>query len=244
VKNEVLAYTVTYGDRLFLKDTIDKLRGTAGMWFDWSVYLGNGSVELMAHALAALHRSDRTGIQYLQDWECNRGQHHATREALALAKKNGYKWLLRLDDDLTPRTKRWLKKMVTWLEELKKLAGDDKYRIVAAPKIIGLRNPLQATGVVEKGQKFTAELMPILGGACRIHSVEFLSEFEPMLYAPVGRMDPESIAQYTLEREGLLVRFPNIRMVHRTNELEAKDTPDAALLRRMGHYWCFLGEGV
>ena len=224
--DKVLAYTVSHGDRRFLRETVPALRGSAGMWFDWAVWLGRPSIDAAGDATALLHKPDRTGIQYLQQWPDNKGQHYATREALALAKAEGYKWLLRLDDDIMPKTKRWLKRMIYTLEELRKTVKDEHYRIVAAPKIIGLRNPLQACGEVSKGQHSTVELMSILGGACRLHPMELMEGYEPPAYGPVGRLDPESIADHVHNHDGFLVRLPNIRVVHRTNVLEAKDSEE------------------
>lgn len=241
-KTNILAYTVSYGDRNYLKETIPNMRGTAGVWFDWLVCLGSPSTQLSEDAQEALDHPQNRGIQYLQEWPENRGQHHATAFALNLAREQGYDWLLRIDDDLKAKTKRWLKKLISYTEELRKLAGDKKMRIVASPKIMGLKNPLQPVGIIElKGIKFNAEAMDILGGACRLHPVEFLKEFKPKLYAPLGRQDPQALGQYIVEQKGIMVRFPEIRMVHRTEELESKDSSEQEHLRMMGHYWPYLG---
>ena len=239
---KILAYTVSYGDRSFLEDTIPDMRGTAGVWFDWFVCLGAPSDNLKDIGEKALNHPKQRGIQYLQVWPENRGQHHATARALALAKTEGYEWLLRLDDDLKPKTKRWLKKMVANTLTLHKVTQDTKLRIISVPKILGLNNPLMPVGIIEKpGLGFKAEVMDILGGACRLHPMSFMQNFEPDLYAPVGRRDPQSIGQHVVDNQGVMVRYPEIRMVHRTDELEAQDSDEQKEMRMMGHYWPYLG---
>ena len=244
--SDVLAFTVSYGDRAFLTDAVKELRATAGCWFDWAVFLGAPSPALRASAEALLQHPEHTGIQALLCWPENRGQHHATQAALQLARESGYTWLLRLDDDIRPKTKRWLHKMLARLTDLKKVVGDEHYRLVAAPRLIGLRNQLQPIGTLDKGQAFPVELMDILGGACRLHPMAMMEGYEPPLLDPVGRGDPDTLSSYirTSTFGGLLVRFPDIRMIHATDKIEAQDSPEQARLRRMGQYWPYLGPGA
>jgi len=244
--SDIFAYTVSYGDRAYLKKTVTNMRGTAGVWFDWGVWLGAPSEGLQAEAQDLLEHPQRLGIQRLRIWPENRGQHHATKEALEYAREKGYKWLLRMDDDCQSKTKRWLKKMLAQLAALKLAAKDPQDRVIVAPKVVGLRHPLRATGYINLGQtvdgkEFQAEDMEVLGGVCRLHPVEFLKDYKPLLYAPAGREDPGSIAAYVREHEGLLIRFPGIRVVHRTDVLEANETENQGLMRKMSHYWPWLG---
>ena len=239
---KILAYTVSYGSRAFLKDLVPRMRGTSGVWFDWLVCIGNPNEELESTAQTHLHHPLNRGIQYLISWPENRGQHFATKAALKLARERDYTWLLRLDDDLKPKTKKWLKKLVDHTLAFRKAAGAKKHQIVASPKILGLRNPLEPLGVSTlKGLDFSIDVMDILGGACRLHRVEFLKDYEPPLQAPLGRKDPQHMAGYILENEGIMVRYPGIRMIHKTDEIEAKDTADQELQRKMGYYWPYLG---
>jgi hypothetical protein len=224
--------------------TAHEMRATAGCWFDWVVYGGDLSP---AYELELKGLLGGTGIQYLQEWPENRGQHHAFAAALKMARESGYTWLLRLDDDVLPKTKRWLKMMVTRLEEWKEVRTEDEhYRLIAAPRVMGLKNPLEPMGIADKGQKWPMEVMPGLGGVCRLHPVDLLGDFEPDLYAPRGRRDPEDLADYVEQKTmgGLLVRFPDIRVVHKTEDLEARDTPEQAEVRLMTRYWPWLGETV
>ena len=240
--SDILAYTCSHGSRDFLSASVPALRGTAGVWFDWSVYLGNPSDALRADAESLLHDERRLGIQHLTVWPENRGQHWATSAALRMARELGYPWLLRLDDDITPKTQRWLKKMLARLEKLKEITGDKYHRLVCGPRIMGLNNPIPAQGVIEKQQGFPVEVVPVLGGACRLHPVSLLENYEPSLYAPIGRGDPQSIAAYLADTMGgMAVRFPDIRMRHPTDELEAQDGEDGALVRKMARYYPYLG---
>src|SRR5437867_2667936 len=100
----VLAYTISHGSRRHLVKTVALMRGAAGMWFDWLVCLGAPSEDLTADAERLLNDPRKLGIQYLRVDDRNVGQHHFTRYALALARKEDYPWLLRLDDDVSPKT--------------------------------------------------------------------------------------------------------------------------------------------
>lgn len=237
--SEVLAFTPTYGERLNIVHTITDLRGSAGMWFDWGVWAGAPSQALQA----ALERllADRQ-LQFLQCWDENRGQHYATKEALELARALGYRWLLRLDDDVMHKTKRWLRKLVDRTEELRRIARDGRHRIIAAPRIIGLNHQPKVEGQIQLGQSFQVNLVELLGGVCRLHPVEFLANFEPDLFMPTGRGDPQSIGVHADRNEGLLAQYPDIRMIHKTDQLEEEDTPEMAHLRKMSRYWPWLGS--
>lgn len=239
--SDILAYTPTYGDRLNILATVPDLRGSAGCWFDWLVCAGAPSEPLRLAVDKLFEDSAKGGIQYLQVWEENRGQHHATSEALRLARAQGYNWLLRLDDDVLHKTKKWLKKMVERTQDLRRFAQDTEYRIVVGPRIIGLNNPPKIEGQVQVGQSFQASIVELLGGACRLHHIETLKGYAPDLYLPTGRGDPQSIAVQVQKVEGLLVQYPDIRMIHRTDHLEEEDSPTMKHRRKMSRYWPFLG---
>ena len=241
-RSEILAYTPTYGDRLNILATVPDLRGSAGVWFDWAVWAGAPSPALRAVLEKQLGDPGRVGIQYLQCWDENRGQHYVTAEALTLARTMGYKWLLRLDDDVLHKTKRWLKKILERTQELQRLAGDPIRRIVSGPRLIGLKHPPPSVGQVQAGQSFQANIVDVLGGACRLHPVDFLADFAPDLYAPTGRGDPEVVARHVNQNEGLLVQYPDIRLIHKTDQLEEEDTADMKHRRRMSRYWPWLGS--
>jgi len=236
---KILCFTPAYGSRSFISETVPAMRAAAGLWFDWHLYLGRPSPELRAAGEALLADSQRGGIQRLTIWPENRGQHHAFADALAIARAEGYEWLLRLDDDVKPKTARFLRKMIQQVETLRDLAKDTEHRFVFGPRVAGLKHPIAATGSIRLGQPFDAEVVPLLGGVCRLHPVAALEGFEPDIYRPVGRGDPETIAAFM---QGALVRFPGIRVMHNTRDLEALDSPEDAYLRKMGKYWAFLGR--
>lgn len=249
----VLAYTISHGTHSGLAPFVTAARATAGCWFDWAVWLGAPTSDLREEAEALLDHPGGLGIQHLTAWPENRGQHHALREALALARAHGYHWLLRLDPDLSFKTRGWLSAeakdkrgrlrlgMLERLEWMREHSGDSLYRIVAAPRVVGLRNPLLPIAMLQPvGQPFPAELMDVLGGACRLHPVSLLEGFEPDIYDPVNRGDPQQMALWVREHGGLLVRFPDIRVLHPTDELEAADTPEQADERLYAQWWPFL----
>lgn len=252
--DRILAFTPTYGNRRHIRETIAAMRATAGTWVDWLVVAGAPSLDLANDLQALLHDPAGHGIQYLKIFPENRGQHWATRVALEIARANSYPWLLRIDDDIQPKTKGWLRGslipdvrglprtgMLDRLEWLREASGDPEFRLVASPRVVGLNSPLEPSAVLEKpGQAFRAEMMPILGGACRLHPLRLLDGFEPDIYAPRGRTDPEQLGQHLLSRQGIYVRFPDITVRHPTDELESRDTLEESEQRQQGKVWPWL----
>jgi hypothetical protein len=240
--SDIFAFTPTYGSRRFLHDTVVEMRAKAGLWFDWGVWGGALSAEALSDAEALLNHPQKLGIQLLETWAENRGQHHATAAALAIARERGYDWLLRIDDDVLPRTEKWLKKIMERTAEMKKLSNDTRDHLVVAPRMCRLNNPLQPIGDMDLGQGYKVDVMGTLGGMVRLHPVSLLDEYEPPIFSPKGRRDPESITQYLEEHGGYQVRFPDIRIVHDTNKIEAEDDSYQRVCRTMGYYWPYLGS--
>lgn len=244
---KILAFTPTFNNRtaLFAR-TLSDMRATAGMWFDWHVYAGAPGEE-MRSSLERAVRDKR--IQRADMHPHNRGQHYAFAAALDTAREEGYDFLLRLDDDIQSKTKKWLAKMVERLMAIKEAANDNLFRFVAAPYIKGLRNQLQPIGTLEKNGGYSVEIMEILGGACRLHPMDLFRDFHPDLYAPLGRRDPETVAAFLnpefapwddASTRGYFIRFPDIRVIHRTDENEGHDSPLEAHARRMGYAWPYI----
>lgn len=242
----ILAWTPTYGSRKGLLQLVRAARSTAGIPFDWIVTQG---APAPAQADSAQRLLDNNEITNLVVWRENRGQHHGMVAALKMAREEGYTHLLRLDDDVTPNTRDWLRLFVEreeWLIGAWAGGGEDVAgKLVIGPRLLGLIRPPQPYGVVNlPGQKFRCEMMEVMGGACRLHPVSLFTGWTPDLYAPLGRKDPEQVRDLVTERGGLELRFPDVKFSHQTKELEAQDSPEEAITRRMGRVWCWLGEGV
>ena len=244
MSTKVLAYTVSHGDRPFLERCVREMRGSSGMWFDWLVCLGAPSQRLSREAQRLLDDPDGHGIQYLVQWPENRGQHHATKAALDYARKHGYAWLLRIDDDVQFKTRRWLKKMIERTTELRGLiqAGLSEKEhapdFVVSPTVLGLRHPVQSIGVLDKGQSFDVEVIPMAGGACRLMPMSLLRGYEAPIYAPMRRGDPQSIAEHAARRGAYHIRFRDVRVIHDTREIEKALGP--SLEQDMAGWWPFL----
>lgn len=245
--SDVLAYTVTYGDRPFLDRVVKGMRGSAGMWFDWMVCAGAPSAALRQVCTNLLHEPDASGIQYLQTWDENRGQHYATNAAMKLARERGYKWILRIDDDVEFKTKRWLKRMLKRNDELKRLINADLEKadkidniFVLCPTILRLKHPVIHIGVMEKGQTYDVEILPFSSGCLRLMPMHLMRTYVAPAYAPCGRGDPQSVADHIDAQGGLQLRFRDIRVIHDTVEVEKADSPQGAIQRIMGCYWPFL----
>ena len=252
--DKVLAFTTTYGTRNYLSTLVPDARATSGCWFDWLVVLGDPSPDLLSTATTLLNDPSHTGIQFLKTFPENRGQHWATKAALDLAREKHYDWLLRIDDDITFKTKGWLRGpltpdtrgrprmgMLDRAEWLKVSAGDPEFRFIYGPMVNGLKYPIPPIATLEKdGQPFRAQMVELLGGALRLHSMKMLWDYEPDLYAPRGRSDPQSLKSFIQNRQAAFIRFPDIRVNHPTEDLEACDSPDQAQIRDMSKVWPFL----
>lgn len=258
---KVLGFTPTYADAAEkFKKLIPEARGSSGKWFDWAVYAGETTPETVDVLRGHLRHPLGAGIQYLTVWPENRGQHHATLEALRLARALGYEWLLRIDDDVEFKTQRWLKKMLERLHELHRLqkantetliaragvegperermlAHASRHRMVAGPTVKGLRQPPEVKALIELGQPYVVECVELLGGVLRLAPVPLLEGYEPDVTMPVGRGDPQQLAAYLEREQGFLVRFKDIRVGHDTRAIEGAEDAWKAHRRRMGHYW-------
>lgn len=239
--NPVLAFTCTHGSRRFMPRLAKSLRDNAGCDFDWLV-VESGVDQEQRDAILSLR--DAGAVQFVRGWPENRGQHWAMREAVELANGAGYEHLLRVDDDILIASRDILRTMLDRLQKMVELADDGKCHFVAAPRVIGLRRPLKPQAQIYEETRFPCELMPVLGGAFRLHPMWLLRSYQPDIYAPVRRRDPENLGIHITRNGGLFIRFPDLRVIHNTDQLEAMDSPEEAHIRRMNTGWCWLGEGA
>jgi hypothetical protein len=246
---KVLIYTITHGSRRHLNRLICSFTPILGYsnW-EWLVILSGADSEQIE---TASKLNNQGKIHYLVNWEENRGQHHANKLAIDLAIQGNFPWILRIDDDVSYSSVGILGKMLSRLEWLRRaskkradeagLAWVDEHKLVAAPRIVGLRNPLPVHGLIQNpGQIFPCESMHILGGAFRLSPVSILQGFDIDIYAPLGRKDPEQLWDHVISRQGMFVRFPDLTVRHHTDTLEAEETPQQVHARIMGMYWPFL----
>lgn len=234
---KILAFTPTHGRLRKFPQTYKQARGKAGIWFDWAVFAGSVQPDY-AEYLQSLVAPE--GLQHLTIWPENRGQHHAWTEALELARKGEYDFILRIDDDIEFKTERWLKKMVERLYDLKKRGEDKTLRFVAVPKILRLKNPIPAMGVIEKDQPYPAEVLEVTGGGVRLVPLHLLDGYAPDTKLPLRRGEPQDLHTWLVDK-AMFLRFPDIRVIHDTAVNEADQTPEEALVHRMGVYWPYLG---
>lgn len=103
--------------------------------------------------------------------DLNRGQHLPFNEALTNADVGGYDFLLRIDEDVSFLTQRWLAKM---LDAASKLGPN----FIISPTIKGLKFPPAMSQVVEPNGVPCRFLDQAVGGACRLHPVKLLLEGE------------------------------------------------------------------
>jgi len=131
-----------------------------------------------AHRLATLESTikdgrDKAGHEF--EWrvwdnaKVNKGQHTVFNEALAEATTRGFDFLLRIDDDVSFLSQRWMAKM---LESADKLGP----QFILSPTIIGLKHPPEMSQCVTVNGVDVRFLTQAIGGACRLHPVKLLTQ--------------------------------------------------------------------
>jgi len=168
--SKVFAYTITRANstdrcRLLL-ETMTKGRSTADFDFYWHVYI-NGHGILGTSMVEAAHMGNI--INSYDILPVNEGQHPPTNRAIEVALKDGYDYIIRIDDDVEWLTKRWLAKLVEASQKLK-----DEF--VLSPLVRGLR------WLPDQSQQIEIEGIPVriiegpIGGICRLIPTKLLRD--------------------------------------------------------------------
>lgn len=132
--------------------------------------------------------------------EMNLGQHVPFNFYLDKAFREGYDYLLRIDDDIEWQTQRWLAKMLDAAEKL----GPT---FILSPTIKGLNHPPEMSQPVSVSGVDVRFLPDAIGGAVRLHPVETLvnapTPYVSDVRQPLGAGDATGIMNWAKEMTAL-----------------------------------------
>lgn len=162
-------------------------------------------------------------MHYLNICGHNRGQNIPMNDMLDEAVRCGADWFVRVDDDCffeTPR--QWVKHLLSLERFYLRNSGR---HIVIGPVVKGLRNPIAAQGTmhIRAGK---AEMVPILGGICRIMPMSLMRYFRFNERMPMGFGEASQLANFCAERNMPMVRDCTMTVTHgdSTDAQEAGDS--------------------
>jgi len=182
------------------------LRSEAGIAFDHYV-ADNGSLPETSRWLESEYASGRIHRLYPSDE--NLGQNIAANILLDWICEKSYDWILRWDNDGIPRTRRFLKSLVSKADQFDK----EGVRGVFSPKITKLENPPEAF-MEGDDVGFKYEVVRMLGGICRLHPASFFSDFRFNKFGALGFGEALEVADRCLELNMPKIRIPSIKVEH------------------------------
>ena len=112
-----------------------------------------------------------------------------------------------------PRTRRFLKKLVRRGERFR----DSGVVPVLSPKITKLKHPPE-TIIAGDDIGFEYELVPVLGGICRLHPAEFFQGFRYNKFGALGFGEALETAERADRVNARLLRVPSIEVEHAYGE--------------------------
>lgn len=216
-KPKVLGFMITRANTdariKLLIQTGQQAVATAGMDFDTVFH----TWEPMARAVIG----EAPMYKY---WDHNVGQHVIMNYMIDKAKKEGYEYLLRLDDDCKFLTKRYLVKLL----DAAKLLGPS---FIISPTVLGLKYPPERSNAVEVEGVEVKFLIDAIGGVCRLHNVSSLTDEDYPYIAdvrgPLGFGDATGIAKWCKnspeDSRRWMVYLTQVRVRHSTAKQEKKD---------------------
>jgi len=221
---KVYAYTITRADSpdrcKLLLETLTQGRESCGYKdLHWHVHVNGNGIRGKGMVEACYESGIINSFEVSQ---YNEGQHPPTNRAIKAAIDGGYDLLLRVDDDVTWITKRWLAKLV----EASKALGDN---MILSPMVKGLRwQPPQAYQQEIEGIPVKFIYGPI-GGICRVIPVSRLKEkpYVSDVRLPMGGGDAVGIGEWARREQPItfLAYCQHIKVRHAkgTDQQESDD---------------------
>jgi glycosyltransferase involved in cell wall biosynthesis len=210
--SEVAVYTITHNKLDLTKRSFRMLRRYAGMEFDHYVF-DNGSTDGTPEYLDG---NEHIYQKHLA--KTNYGQNIAANILLDEMMGQGYKWILRWDNDAIPKTRRFLKKLVHVAEMIYE-AG---HGCITSPKILKLENPPPAVGRGDDvGQPY--DVVQILGGICRLHPAEFFQDWRFNQFGAKGFGEAAEVADRCSQINWGMIRLRNVKVEHAHGDSGQRD---------------------
>lgn len=179
--------------------------------------------------------SDDGTQTWLQTYSCkklwtshdNKGQCIASNIVLDTICKGSYDYIVRYDNDIIPRTPKFLATLV----EASRLLGPTA---VVSPTIDGLQQPPEAFGEKKVGS-FTFGFVEILGGACRVMPAKTLEGFRFTEHGNLSIGEAAKFANHCQTNNFPMAYVKGVTVLHDT-AAHVKDNPEYFRRRKLEEY--------
>jgi glycosyltransferase involved in cell wall biosynthesis len=228
---KIAVYTMTRDRLEYTKKSFDMLKRYAGIDYDHYVF-DNNSTDGTKEWLQEQHEKGKLHYIYLADE--NMGQNIGANVLLDQIMIEDYDWVMRWDNDIVPRTRRFLKKLYNAAEKFLKSGIVP----VLSPKIEMLKYPPEpfAEG---NDVGFDYEAVRILGGMCRLHHRMFFERFRYNRFNSLGFGEAHETAEEAFRQNSPKIRVPGISVEHYKGEdAQIDEMPDyfSFVRREVGRY--------
>lgn len=205
-QNRVAVYSIVRGKLDLTRKSLKSLRQWAGMDFDLFV-CHNDDDRPMAKYLRS--EQEKGHIKWLLQPKKNLGQNIAANFLLDQIALEEYTHIMRWDPDGVPRTRRFLKKLVSCHNRMR----DNGAVTVMSPTITQLKYPPQAVAWGDD-LGFKYDVVPILGGICRLHPPEFFDGWRFNKFGALGFGEAAEVADRAEELGTPRVRLHHLEVEH------------------------------
>lgn len=217
---KLAVYSLTRDRLADTKKAFAGLKEMAGCEFDHFVF-DNGSQDGTGEWLK------RQNVKKLWASHDNKGQCIASNIILDTIRKGEYDYIIRYDNDIIPRTPKFLATLI----EASKILGPTA---VVSPGIDGLLQPPQAFGEKEIGP-FKFGFVEILGGACRVMPAATLKDFRFTEHGNLSMGEAAKFANHCQLNSFPMAYVRGVAVVHDT-AAHVKDNPEYFKRRKLEEY--------
>lgn len=197
------------------------LKEMAGLEYDHYV-MDNGSQDGTNKWLGG------QGYHFLHLSHDNKGQCISSNMLIdEIKKQGGYDYIVRFDNDITPKTDAFLAKCITAQKALGK-------GCVVSPDIIGLNHKPKSFGS-HKVVNFEYDFVEALGGACRITEASLFDHFRFSEHGPLALGEAQQISVHCHAENLPMAYVRNVIIEHPTDQ-HFDANPDYFKRRKMEEF--------